>query len=481
MAKDRAASEFHSFRDWAEQEFGQTQLGDKRRTARAVRLGAALAANPNASLPTQTERWSQLKAAYRLLAQENVTHSALIEPHRLKVKQKSETKNGVVLFVQDTTELDFTSHTKTKELGHIGDTKGRGFVVHTCLAIVPDEVAPEVIGLAQQVVWTRETIIKGTETRAQRNKRRTEADIWAETLEQIGAVPENNPSLAVPENNPSLWVSVGDRGSDIISYVQRARHLNWHCLIRVYQNRVIFKPDSSVSERLLTCLRALDSVTSKQIILRGRDDLPKRVVTLQIAWQAAQLQVPAINTCKDCVSGWYVRCWEDGEDKDALEWILFTTLPIENAESAKEILSWYAHRWLIEEYHKCLKTGCSMEDRQLHCGSALKALLGFLSLVSLRLLQLRWLSRQEPDRPAHEVLPALWIDLLGARHGLSSDSLATWSLSTFWRHLAQLGGFIGRKSDGSPGWQTLWRGWFRFQDMLWVASWATSEEGQKCG
>ena len=396
----------------------------------------------------------------------------MTEPHRLNIKKQAETKNGVVLFVQDTTELDFSSHTNTQELGHIGDTKGRGFVVHTCLAIVPDEVAPEVMGLAQQVVWTRETIIKGTETRSQRNKRRTEADIWAETLEQIGAVPEKN---------PSLWVSVGDRGSDIISYVQRARHLNWHCLIRVYQNRVIFKPESSFSERLLTCLRALETVTSKQITLRGRDGLPKRTVTLKIAWQEARLQIPAINSCKDPVSGWYVRCWENSEDKDALEWILFTTLPIESSDTAKEILSWYAHRWLIEEYHKCLKTGCSMEDRQLHRGSALKALLGFLSLVSLRLLQLRWLSHQQPDRPALEVVPALWLELLRARTDFSSDSVAAWSVSTFWRHLAQLGGFIGRKSDGSPGWQTLWRGWFRFQDMLWAASWVTSEESQKCG
>ena len=36
----------------------------------------------------------------------------------------------------------------------------------------------------------------------------------------------------------------------------------------------------------------------------------------------------------------------------------------------------------------------------------------------------------------------------------------------FWRSLARLGGFIGRKSDGEPGWQTIWGGYMRLQDML---------------
>jgi Transposase DNA-binding len=479
MAKDKLApTAFSEFKDWAEQEFGQTVLGDRRRTARAVLLGAALAANPDASLPTQTGEWSQLKAAYRLLAQESVTQEALTAPHRLNIRQQAQELEGVVLFLQDTTEMDFSSHPKTQGLGHIGNSRGKGFLLHNCLAIVPDVVAPDVVapkvlGLAGQSVWTRESLLTSTETRAQRNKRRTEADIWAETLEQIGKVPADC---------SSTWVSVGDRGSDIISYVQRARSLGWHCLIRVSHNRVIQTPDSPVSERLLTCLRALPPATCQQITLRGRDGLAQREVTLQIAWQEAQLRIPAINPCKSPVSGWYVRCWEekspDSENKfpDSLEWILFTTLGIESEESACEILSWYAHRWLLEEYHKCLKTGCSMEDRQLQSVGALKALLGFLSLVSLRLLQLRWLSRQEPNRPAVEVVPRFWLDLLAARRGLASDSVSSLSISSFWRMLAQLGGFIDRKSDGSPGWQTLWRGWFRFQDMLWATAWAGGEQ-----
>ena len=32
--------------------------------------------------------------------------------------------------------------------------------------------------------------------------------------------------------------------------------------------------------------------------------------------------------------------------------------------------------------------------------------------------------------------------------------------------LGKLGGFIGRKSDGTPGFISLWRGWMRFMDLI---------------
>jgi hypothetical protein len=66
---------------WAEAQWGHAELGDRRRTRRAVRLGAAIAAQSAASLPKQMQRWSDLKAAYRLLNQDDVTHRQLSMPH----------------------------------------------------------------------------------------------------------------------------------------------------------------------------------------------------------------------------------------------------------------------------------------------------------------------------------------------------------------------------------------------------------------
>ena len=120
-------------------------------------------------------------------------------------------------------------------------------------------------------------------------------------------------------------------------------------------------------------------------------------------------------------------------------------------------------RWLIEEYHKYLKTRCRVEQRQLETAAGLMRLLGFLALVAVRLLQLRTLSRLAPDTPTQQVIPQELLQMLVKRLRLFSTQM---SLAQFWQAVARLGGFIGRKSDG----QTLWRGWLRLQDLAWGAA-----------
>lgn len=120
----------------------------------------------------------------------------------------------------------------------------------------------------------------------------------------------------------------------------------------------------------------------------------------------------------------------------------------------------------MEEYHKALKTGCAMEQRQLRSAQGLRALLGFLAIVAVRLLQLRMIARAAPDTPASQVVgPAL----VETASQLGGGSTATMTTGQFWRTVAglRLGGFLGRKGDGEPGWQTLWRGWRRLQDLCW--------------
>lgn len=101
-------------------------------------VGAALAANPAASLPEQMLNWGELKAAYRLLAEADVSHAALSQPHWEKTQKQAASSNAaVILFVQDTSELDDSRQKQTKGLGHIGDSKGRGLMLHSCLAVIP--------------------------------------------------------------------------------------------------------------------------------------------------------------------------------------------------------------------------------------------------------------------------------------------------------------------------------------------------------
>ena len=66
--------------DWARRQFGACALGDKRRTNRVVKLGAMMARNSGGSLPAQVGSMAALKAAYRLLAEPDVTHWGLCSP-----------------------------------------------------------------------------------------------------------------------------------------------------------------------------------------------------------------------------------------------------------------------------------------------------------------------------------------------------------------------------------------------------------------
>jgi hypothetical protein len=157
-------------------------------------------------------------------------------------------------------------------------------------------------------------------------------------------------------------------------------------------------------------------------------------------------------------------------------WILFTSIPVTDKNSAFIQIDWYSCRWLIEEYHKCLKSGCAIEKRQLESANGLVTLLGFFAVVAVRLLQLRELSRSNPLLPAQNFVPPMMLNILVARLGLLCDDL---TLGEFWKCVARLGGFLGRKSDGLPGWQTLWRGWCRLMDMCWAIDFST-QSLEKC-
>ncbi|WP_445251020.1 MULTISPECIES: IS4/Tn5 family transposase DNA-binding protein [unclassified Microcoleus] len=74
------------------EQWGDVDLGDSRRTNRALEAGAALAQNPSANLPTQMESWNQLKAAYRLLREKDVTYKAPSSTPLFKHSLSSSTK-----------------------------------------------------------------------------------------------------------------------------------------------------------------------------------------------------------------------------------------------------------------------------------------------------------------------------------------------------------------------------------------------------
>ena len=155
---------------WAEDTFGSVQLGDVRRTHRAVKIACAIAHNPAASLPAQMPDEAALEATYRFLHTPDVTYEQLIEPHVAQTRAEA-SKPQQVLLIQDTTEVDYQQHPTTTGLGPRGLGSHHGYLLQSVLAVVPQ--SREVLGLMHQEPFLRKRAPKG-ETKRQREQRERE-------------------------------------------------------------------------------------------------------------------------------------------------------------------------------------------------------------------------------------------------------------------------------------------------------------------
>jgi len=377
--------------DWVDTNFDGVDLKDKRRNNRLKKTVEKMVASPGESIPNQMSDWAESKAAYRLLSCDKVTFNVVQLPHRKKTKQLARKSSLPVLFIEDTTALDFTSHSKKKGLGPIGDHKGRGLMMHSCLAVEYKENTPQILGLAMQQLWRREEKPhKNKETRTERNNRHSESKIWSTTLRRIGNPPEN-----------SNWVEVGDRANDIFQFMDYCRKTKWNYVIRVCQNRVI-KADEKIT-KIEEELAQLKEAGRTTVVVRRQSDTTKKEIELKVSYKEIEIQQPQRfkRKCKPCKI-WVIRAWNEEENVD---WKIYSSLCINNLKSAIEKLKWYALRWVIEEYHKCLKTGCKVQDRQLKSDSALKAMVGILGIIAIRLLEIRDYSRVNADQPAEKAMP----------------------------------------------------------------------------
>jgi hypothetical protein len=149
---------------------------------------------------------------------------------------------------------------------------------------------------------------------------------------------------------------------------------------------------------------------------------------------------------------------------EPLRWVLLTDMMVGSFNDAWRVIGRYEKRPLIEEYHKAAKTGCRIEQRQYQEAQRQERVVGVLSVLAIRLVQMKTVARVDPDRPACEVAPEEWVKTLCANHQRVSPKQALkWNPQTlttrqFFRGVAMMGGFLARKSDGEPGWITIWRG-----------------------
>ena len=448
---------------WAAQHFATAQLGDRRRTRRAVTLAAQIAAHPDASLPAQTGDRAALRGAYALLNNPAVTLEALLAP---SVRQTLEAarREEVVLLGEDTTELDYTAHPKTTGLGPIGDGKGRGLLLHSTLAVRPSD--RQVLGLAHAQVVLRQP----SPGKHPHWVNSPEALVWEVSARTVGSPP---PGV--------IWIHVGDRGSDDFGFLAACTACRKDYLVRLFHNRVLAWDSDAPQAHdphahlLLDYLRSLAPMPQAGYTVhvpahpvKGKM-VPVRDAQVVVAWAKVTIpppqQAPEPLASHPPLVAWALRVWEPNppaEVAEPLEWLLLSSLPITSILEAHRTVDYYTCRWLCEDYHQCLKTGCRLEESQLDEGADLRRLLGFAIPLAVRLLQLRQAVRHLPDLPAVALIEPLQIEVLARRRHLDA---ATLTVPQFWQAVARLGGYQGRKSDGPPGWRTLWKGYRYLCDL----------------
>lgn len=463
--------------------FGAAQLGDPRRTRRLIQVANQMVRHPGGSLPHKVRNPADLFALYRLCQRKEVTHQAVLAPHRQVTLQKIAEHDGDVLVLHDSTDLDYTKQKSLTELGQIGNGFGRGYIAHNSLAV--DAKTGHVIGLTNQILHTRPVVSKD-ETRAQRRERTSrESLLWVEGTKGLPA--------------DRKLVDVVDRGGDTFEFIEHELRSGRRFVIRNKHNRSVVlghavpppqrKRGDPGLHKLVRALPSqghfeLDVTKSipagKSAKARKRNGKLKhpprtaRLAKMCFASVAVQLIPPRAKSGthgRDPVRVWGVRVWEENPPagEEALEWILITNEPILTAEDARRVIGWYRTRWVIEEYHKAQKTGCSIEDMHFQYEDRLEPMLALLSVVALTLLNLRDAARTEDakNRPAREMIGDEYVAALSLwRH---KEVRLDWTVHDFIMALGRLGGHLNRKADGLPGWITLWRGWTELQPRVETA------------
>jgi len=455
-------------RSFAEANFGQVDLGDKRRTERLVQSVEDMCRHPGGTLPDKLSRPPDLRGFYRLMNRPQVTHSVLINAHADETRRcVAALGSGTVLLLHDATELDYTSKKSLKEqLGQIGEGTHRGYICHNSLAVRAD--TGETLGLTSQILHHRAQVDKNETPKQKRERQDRESRLWLEGAKASGPAPEG-----------VLCVDVSDTLSDTFEYLAFEVTQGRHFVLRAKLNRRLAEP--LLGERyLLDAVRQLQPVGEREVVVRerppqrGKPRRPgrkARTTTAQVAFGAVRIARPGKKLGEyDCkwIELWAVRIWEPVTPKgeEPLEWILLTNCPVLTLEDALERIRWYEQRWIIEEYHKGMKTGCGIQTLQFEKIERLEPAIAVLSAVATTLLRLRDAARA-PDaetRPAKAVVDEVYVDVLTAHYGKRLGPAP--SVKAFYMHVARLGGHQNRKCDGFPGWITLWRGWMKLQHMV---------------
>jgi hypothetical protein len=463
---------------WVIEEMKTAKLNDKRLNDRLRVVLSQLAEHPTASIPAACGGYAEMAAAYRLFDNEKATFDNILQAHADATRQRI-AEQSVVILAQDTTEVDLTR--PEKPVAGAGPLDGHariGALLHLLHSFTPDGTP---LGTVDAMSWTRdaEAIPASSRSRADRAAipiEEKESHRWITTLRHAREVASDCPA--------TRCICVADSEADIYELLVegRAEPTSMEWIVRACQNRALSLEDKGESEvqSLTEHVLAQPVLFTKTIQVRGRKakvgcetrsrrqaresreaEVSVRVarVTLRPPWRPGS-KLPAVT-----VNVVLVRENDPPEGDEPVEWLLLTSLPIDDIEQVRQVIQYYCVRWMIEVFFRVLKSGCRVEERRFEELDRLLTCLAVYLIVAWRTLYVCRLGRSCPDISCEAVFePAEW--------------KAAWKvvrredpprqpppLGVMLRLVAQLGGYVNRKRPDPPGPQTIWLGLQRVHDF----------------
>jgi hypothetical protein len=448
---------------WANNNFGSVQLFDRRRTTRLVNIAARLAENKGQSLARLFDNWYDTKAVYNLINLDIMTPDVIQDNHREVVKEDIINWKGDVLLIEDSSEFNWNGLETIEGLGPIGSGRknDQGFILHSTLAIgIIDkaiashtDIPVKILGLPYQQYYVRPPKREKEQKRCNGNDK-LETDLWRKIID----------NKILPHKNSHKLIRVCDRAADIYEVLEETKISGYDYIIRTKHDRA---DNDDWEIKLFETMRELPAIGLTTIERRGREGTKTRTVPLNVNWQEVSLrapsrpgyqvgELPSLKVTVVHIWGW------DAEKEELIEWFLYTSLTINDLETAIKIVKYYSQRWIIEDYHKALKSGMKAEKLQLETAHGLFAAIAIMSIVALRLIDLREVLRVNPEAKAEESgLSDLEIKVLKVYLKREIKTVKCVALA-----IGRLGGHLNRKSDGMPGLMTLWLGMSRLLNLV---------------
>lgn len=439
---------------------GEAVFCDKRLDDRLCQTFNQMARRPAGTLPQKLVKRAELVGGYRMFNNPRVTHQAVLQAHRASCLEGLAEHQGKVLLIHDTTVLDY-SGLDIDGLGQIGDGHGKGLYAHNSLAVIP--ATRQVVGLFNQILHKRARVPKGESKKRRQARQDRESRLWKRAVADLPPMP---PGVVVTD--------VSDRGSDLTEYIWHELSAGRPFIVRSQHNRKLAEDPQDADNatpilKLHDRLRALASMGQYTVRVPAAEG-GWREATMTLAWEQVQIappRQPRGEHGRDPISvcGVIAREVSPPPGTEPLEWILLTNRPMESFEQAREVVEDYACRWMVEDYHKAIKSGCGIEETQMTSLHGLSNLIGLLSVLGVHVLRLRCNARDEAirEQPArlHEEPLKVRLAAQDARH----QDWRTMTVWEFYLAVAKMGGYVLNPHKRPPGWIVLWRGYVRLENM----------------